>query len=677
MLYEIGMGAGAKGESGASQSIEGDTGMTQAPKPRGPMDKFASSQARQSTLNSKWKQEERKDVCRKIGRFIYCKALPFNLVNDPYWVAAVDGIANYGPGFKPPSMHELRIWILKVEVEDINVMMEEHKKAWKQYGCSIMSDGWTDGKSRVLINFLVNSPAGTWFLKSIDASDTIKNGELMFNYLDSVVDEIGEDNVVQVITDNASNYVNAGSRLMEKRKKLYWTPCAAHCIDLMLEDIGKLKVCDQTLSLSRQVVKFIYGHCWVLSMMRSFTKNSELLRPAVTRFATAYLTLQSLYKQKQPLQAMFSSEKWASSSWARKVEGVKARATVLFDPKFWPNVAFCIKSTIPLVSVLREVDSEERLAMGYIYELMDLAKEKIAFNCGGNVRKYRPIWNTIDARWTPQLHRPIYVAGYYLNPQLRYRDSFSNVEEVKQGLYQCMDRMLCYDERLKADIQLDYYDQARGEFGSRVAIDSRAIRSPANWWIHFGSKTPELTKFAIRILSLTCSASGCERNWSTFESIHTKKRNKLEHKRLNVLVHVKYNTKLRERSMRRRQNIDPILIDEIDLNDEWIAEKEDHVLPLDASWLDEKELFDAEAIRTVPITNYDKSVENRSTTTTINVDSSSNAKKRKVGEGSSNKMHPVDDDMELEEVGGINDGTYPIIDIADEDDDNINEDDIK
>ncbi|GMQ04544.1 hypothetical protein CsSME_00049924 [Camellia sinensis var. sinensis] len=194
-----------------------------------------------------------------------------------------------------------------------------------------------------------------------------------------------------------------------------------------------------------------------------------------------------------------------------------------------------------------------------------------------------------------------------------------------------------------------------------------------NWWTRFGSKAPKLTKFAIPIRSLTCNASGCERNWSTFEPIHTKKRNRLEHKRLNALVYVKYNTKLRKRSIRRRQTIDPILIDEIDSDDEWIAEKEDQVLPLDASWLDEEELFDAEAIRTVPITTYDRSVENRSTTTTINVDSSSNAKKRKVGEGSRNDIGKgkatrctlVNEDMELEEVDGIDDGTYPIIDIAD------------
>ena len=98
---------------------------------------------------------------------------------------------------------------------------------------------------------------------------------------------------------------------------------------------------------------------------------------------------------------------------------------------------------------------------------------------------------------TPQLHRLLYVAGYYLNPQLRYEDEFSNVDEVRKGLFECMDRMLDYQERLKADIQLDSYDQAMGEFGSRIAIDSRTLRSPTSWWMRFKGSTPELQKFAI------------------------------------------------------------------------------------------------------------------------------------------------------------------------------------
>ncbi|CAN1821565.1 hypothetical protein LINPERHAP1_LOCUS29560 [Linum perenne] len=52
--------------------------------------------------------------------------------------------------------------------------------------------------------------------------------------------------------------------------------------------------------------------------------------------------------------------------------------------------------------------------------------------------------------------------------------------------------------------------------------------------------TPLLLNIAIRLLSQT-SSSGCERNWSVFERIHTKRRNRLEHKRLSDLVFVHYN----------------------------------------------------------------------------------------------------------------------------------------
>ncbi|RVX03563.1 hypothetical protein CK203_027947 [Vitis vinifera] len=418
-------------------------------------------------------------------------------------------------------MHKLRTWILKEEVNDLSIIMEDHKKAWKQYRCSIMSDGWTNGKSRCLINFLVNSPAGTWFMKSINASDTIKNGELMFKYLDEVVEEIGEENVVQVITDNASNYVNDGMRLMEKMRRLWWTPCAAHCIDLMLEDIGKLNVHVTILSRARQVVKFIYGHTWVLSLMKTFTKNHELLHPVITRFATAFLTLQSLYKQKQALIAMFSSEKWCSSTWAKKVEGVKTRSIVLFDPKFWPHVAFCIKTTVPLVSVLRKVDSEEIPAMGYIYELMDSTKENIAFH-----------------------------SGHYLNPQLRYGDKFSNVDEVRKGLFE-MDRML------------DYQEQVLQVGGCVLGVQHRSCKS-----------------FLFESLALLVVL------WDVKEiAAH-----------LNC---VRHNTRLREQSLQRKQNVDPILVEEIDSDDEWIAEKEDPLLPLDLCWLQDNELFSVDAIRVV------------------------------------------------------------------------------
>ncbi|KAL0928861.1 hypothetical protein M5K25_000788 [Dendrobium thyrsiflorum] len=132
----------------------------------------------------------------------------------------------YGRGLKAPSMYELRTWILKEELHNTEQSIDEIKRTWSETGVTIMSDGWSDMKSRSLINILVNNPYGTVFLRSIEASDEVKNADFIFNLLDGVVEEIGEQLVVQVVTDNASAYKAAGHMLMEKRKHLYWCyPC--------------------------------------------------------------------------------------------------------------------------------------------------------------------------------------------------------------------------------------------------------------------------------------------------------------------------------------------------------------------------------------------------------------------------------------------------------------------
>ena len=85
------------------------------------------------------------------------------------------------------------------------------------------------------------------FFKSVDASDQVKDANLLFRLLDEVVEEVEVQNVVQVITDNAANYVAAGRMLEEKHRTIWWTPCATHCLDLMLEDIGKIEWVKKTV----------------------------------------------------------------------------------------------------------------------------------------------------------------------------------------------------------------------------------------------------------------------------------------------------------------------------------------------------------------------------------------------------------------------------------------------
>ena len=43
-----------------------------------------------------------------------------------------------------------------------------------------------------------------------------------------------------MVIDNASNSVSAGKLLCEKYKTISWSPYAAHCLILMLQDMGDM-----------------------------------------------------------------------------------------------------------------------------------------------------------------------------------------------------------------------------------------------------------------------------------------------------------------------------------------------------------------------------------------------------------------------------------------------------
>ncbi|CAN1825803.1 hypothetical protein LINPERHAP1_LOCUS31304 [Linum perenne] len=143
------------------------------------------------------KKDLRRDAAKSIARWFYLTGTAFNAAREPEYYTMFELAARHGPG------------------------------------CSIMSDGWTDRKRRSICNFLVNSPKGTVFIESLDTSHYSKNTQKVFEMLDDVVEKVGEENVIQVITDNASAYKAAGAKLMEKRQHLFWTPCAAHCLEVL------------------------------------------------------------------------------------------------------------------------------------------------------------------------------------------------------------------------------------------------------------------------------------------------------------------------------------------------------------------------------------------------------------------------------------------------------------
>ncbi|XP_073219750.1 uncharacterized protein [Cicer arietinum] len=437
---------------------------------------------RQTSIIDTCDKEARARTVQYIARFFYTNGIAFNVASSKSFKLMLEAVGNYGLHLKPTRYHELRVPLLEKELEYTKALLNGHQLHRAKYGCSIMSDGWTDRKNRTLINFLVNSTAGTMFVKSIDASAYMKTGIKIFELLDNFVEEIGEQNIVQVVTDNGSNYVLAGKLLTAKRPHLFWTPCAAHCLDLMLEDIGKIAKVKMVIQKGISLVGFIYNHTLALNIMRKNTGNVELVRHGVTRFATTFLTLQRLHKQKTNLRKMFTSEEWLKSKAANDPKGKKATRIVLLT-SFWNDIIYTLKVMEPLVQVLRLVDNEKKPAMGYIYAEMIKAKEDIRKAFNEQASKYIDVFAIIDERWKCQLHHPLHAAGYYLNPKYFYsRPEIENDPILVGGLHLCI-KTLSESHQMSdmTTTQLSEYKIVNGLFGLSGAIRQRTTLAPGNW----------------------------------------------------------------------------------------------------------------------------------------------------------------------------------------------------
>ena len=98
--------------------------------------------------------------------------------------------------------------------------VNQQREKWKTYGCTIMSDGWIGPTKLSIINFMVYSKGSTVFLKSVDASNYIKDHKYIYDLLKTVIKEVGKENVVQIVTDNGPTFMKTGKQLM-KRYNLY------------------------------------------------------------------------------------------------------------------------------------------------------------------------------------------------------------------------------------------------------------------------------------------------------------------------------------------------------------------------------------------------------------------------------------------------------------------------
>ncbi|KAF1898778.1 hypothetical protein Lal_00022723, partial [Lupinus albus] len=160
----------------------------------------------------------------------------------------------------------------------------------------------------------------------------------------------------------------------------------------------------------------------------------------------------------------------------------------------------------------------------------------------------------MDSRWDLQLKINLHAVGYWLNPHCFFNFTTSGLLDVFEkhahGDPDLLDKLTC-EMRIYKDVELD--------FGRPTSIREQSKIScnvVDQWWETYGCRTPNLQRLAVRV-----------------EHIHTNKRNRLEHQKLNDVVFVHYHLRLQQRSHLKHQNYDSINLEIFEDRSHFILEE--------------------------------------------------------------------------------------------------------
>lgn len=191
--------------------------------------------------------------------------IPSNTVCLESFNLMLEAVGQFGPGLRGPSPSELDGSLLQRQVLDINNSIETLKQSWALEGCSVLVNRGHGDNESFTLNLAVHCSQGVSFLRSIRLPSDRDDESYVFELVDSCIEEIGENGVVQVITD-INPKMKSARMLTEKRPNIFWTHCAADCIDSMLQDIGNIGLVRKTIAKARLLTAFIYGRTHLLDM---------------------------------------------------------------------------------------------------------------------------------------------------------------------------------------------------------------------------------------------------------------------------------------------------------------------------------------------------------------------------------------------------------------------------
>ncbi|CAG8794482.1 12809_t:CDS:1, partial [Gigaspora rosea] len=465
-----------------------------------------------------------------LARGFYSAGISFNILENDDIKAFFSRALPY---FKLPTRYSLSNSLLTKEYSGLNTVIN-YLLNETQFLC-LVTDSWSNIRKDSLINFMITT-SKPLFYKSVHTKEDQHTAQNIAEGIDKVIQELGVDKFVAVITDNAPNMKAAWHILKNKYPTKVFLECWAHGINLWIKDILKLDWPKNVLETSKEIINYFRNHNIPLAALRRLQIEKyghiiSLVQTVDTRWGSAFYCMDHLLQTKNAIRSLLIEESIGISP------NIKIH---LMNNLFWQNLKHLRNFLEPFVKFIHELEGDVPLLSAAFLKLRQL-ETTIRNNDYVPTTVITESIRLVEQRWNDFLYNPATMTAYKLDP--RYCGEILDPNKWDAPIERELIRLARPENKDQVLEELSEYVGKTGGFSANY-LWSSIKEKPYNWWNLVKARYPVLSSIALKLLSIPATSASSERNWSSFNFVHSKLRNRLHNPRVEKIVYIYWNLRI-------------------------------------------------------------------------------------------------------------------------------------
>lgn len=409
-------------------------------------------------------------------------------------------------------------------------------------------------RNESIVNFVVTTPESILY-KTTDTKGRSHTGEYMAEIILEVIEEIGAEKVLVVVTDGASNMVKARRLVQSKYAHIFVYSCEAHCLNLVARDIILYETFKDVQSSANNIVKEVNASHLIRAKFTHIQTDRKqkvisLKLPGKTRWGSTIFCSESLLYNKVALKTLAISDDVCLKQQIK---------TDILSETFWCGLLSLHEILAPIVKwiTILEADCCTVSLVPKAWNEIQTGFDKLLDTSPLSIGECEDLRKKIKDRSELSL-QPIHFAANILDPQ--YDGVHLTRAQKGLGMQVIHDRanyLYGEDSDATTEIMTDLANYNMKEESYGEPFVQKTIKTlPATTWWKTNNSHPKLCSIAVGILGMPATSAATERSFSRYGNVHTIKRNRLTTERAGKLTYVSYNLKLEtsKKRLRGKQN---------------------------------------------------------------------------------------------------------------------------